>query len=197
METPSTSRVARYAVTLVFALVAGASTGLAKPKPEKEGAMALSVQSPAFASMAGIPRKYTCEGSDTSPPLEWSGAPANTKSFVVLVEDPDAPDPAAPQRIWVHWLLYAVPPTVHRLPEGAASAGLPAGIKVGKNDWGKETYGGPCPPKGRHRYFHKVFALDTVLSFPGAPTKADVVSAMQGHVVAQAEVVGTYEKKAH
>jgi Raf kinase inhibitor-like YbhB/YbcL family protein len=195
METSWSGRAARCAAALLFALTASTSSALAKPKAEKEGAMALSVQSPAFTAMSGMPKKYTCEGSDTSPPLEWSGAPANTKSFVVLVEDPDAPDPAAPQRIWVHWLLYVVPPTVHRLAEGAASSGMQAGIKVGKNDWGKETYGGPCPPKGRHRYFHKVFALDTVLSFPNPPSKHDVESAMKGHVLAQAETVGTYAKE--
>jgi Raf kinase inhibitor-like YbhB/YbcL family protein len=152
------------------------------------------VTSPAFSSMGAIPKKYTCEGGDTSPPLEWTGAPAGTKSFVLVEDDPDAPDPAAPKRVWVHWVVYAIPPTVTRLAEGASSA-LPKGAKAGTNDFGKTQYGGPCPPKGRHRYFHKVYALDTVLDLPGASAKkADVESAMKGHVLAEAELVGTYQK---
>jgi Raf kinase inhibitor-like YbhB/YbcL family protein len=158
------------------------------------GASSFKVTSPAFSAMGAIPKKYTCEGSDTSPPLEWTGAPSGTKSFVLIEDDPDAPDPAAPKQVWVHWVVYAIPAAVTKLAEGASGA-LPKGAKAGTNDFGKTQYGGPCPPKGRHRYFHKVYALDTVLDLPaGSAKKAEVEAAMKGHVLAQAELVGTYQK---
>jgi Raf kinase inhibitor-like YbhB/YbcL family protein len=153
----------------------------------------LKVTSPAFSAMGAIPKKYTCEGGDSSPPLEWTGAPSKTKSFVLIEDDPDAPDPAAPKQVWVHWVVSAIPPTVTRLPEGASNA-LPKGAKAGTNDFGKTQYGGPCPPKGRHRYFHKLYALDIVLDLPASAKKSDVEAAMKGHVLAQAELVGTYQK---
>ena len=153
----------------------------------------LRITSTAFAEGAEIPVKYTCEGNDASPPLSWSGVPAGTKSLVLIVDDPDAPDPKAPKMTWVHWVLYNLPPSATGLPEDVGTA-LPPGTKVGINDWKRADFGGPCPPIGRHRYFHKLYALDTELDL-GKPTKADVEAAMGGHVLAQAQLVGTYQKK--
>jgi len=154
----------------------------------------LTLTSKSFTSQASIPAKHTCEGGDVSPALAWSGAPAGTKSFVVIVDDPDAPDPKAPQTTWVHWVLYNLPAATTELPEGASKS-LPPGTAEGKNDWKKTGYGGPCPPVGRHRYFHKVYALDTVLPDLRQPTKAHLEKAMEGHVLGKAELVGTYQKK--
>jgi hypothetical protein len=151
----------------------------------------LTIQSSAFSPNAPIPAKYTCQGNDSSPPLAWSGVPAGTQSLVLIVDDPDAPDPAAPKRVWVHWVVYNLPASVTGLPEGVKE--LPAGGKSGLNDWGRPGYGGPCPPIGRHRYFHKLYALDRTLEL-ARPTKADVERAMQGHVLGSAELIGTYQK---
>lgn len=145
--------------------------------------------------MGPIPRAYTCEGEDISPPLEWSDVPPGTQSFALLVQDPDAPDPAAPRRIWVHWIVVDLPPDLRSLPAGAADH-LPAGARHGKNDWGKTAWGGPCPPIGRHRYFFALYALDTRLSGLRAPTRAELEAAVAGHILARAELVGTYEKAA-
>jgi Raf kinase inhibitor-like YbhB/YbcL family protein len=156
--------------------------------------MALQITSSSFSPNGPIPKQHTCEGSDVSPALSWSGVPAGAKSLVLIVDDPDAPDPAAPKMTWVHWVLYNLPPTSAGLPEGVAPSALPAGTRQGHNDWKRTGYGGPCPPIGRHRYFHKLFALDTELPDLGPATKGAVEKAMQGHVVAQAELIGTYEK---
>jgi hypothetical protein len=156
--------------------------------------MTLELGSPAFAAHGEIPRRHTCDGEDRSPPLHWSGVPANAKSLVLIVDDPDAPDPAAPRRVWVHWVLYNLPPTTTALAEGVAEHDLPAGARSGLNDWQRTGYGGPCPPVGRHRYFHKLYALDTVLPDLKRPTKAQVEKAIHGHVLAQAELVGTYAR---
>jgi Raf kinase inhibitor-like YbhB/YbcL family protein len=157
--------------------------------------MGLALTSPAFAPGGEIPALFTCEDQDISPLLEWTGAPAGTKSFVLIVDDPDAPDPAAPKVVWVHWVLYNLPPSTTGLPEGVNPKDLPPGTREGTNDWKHTGYRGPCPPIGRHRYFHKLYALDTVLGDLGTPTKAEVEAAMEGHVLAQAELMGTYEKK--
>jgi Raf kinase inhibitor-like YbhB/YbcL family protein len=154
--------------------------------------MTLRITSTAFADGARIPAKYTCEGEDLSPPLEWSGVPQGTKSLVLIVDDPDAPDPKAPRMTWVHWVLYDLPPDAHGLAEGVSA--LPPGAKSGLNDWKRTGYGGPCPPIGRHRYFHKLYALDTKLSGLAKPTKANVEAAMRGHVLAEAQLMGTYQK---
>jgi Raf kinase inhibitor-like YbhB/YbcL family protein len=156
--------------------------------------MALKIESSAFRPSADIPRKHTCEGDDVSPPLAWSGEPNGIKSFALIVDDPDAPDPKAPKMTWVHWVVYNLPATTHGLAEGA-SRKLPAGARDGKNDWKRTGYGGPCPPIGRHRYFFKLYALDALLPDLGAPTKAQLEKAMEGHVIEKAELVGTYEKK--
>lgn len=147
--------------------------------------------SSAFTSGGDIPAKYTCEGDNVSPPLQWMGAPANTKSFVLIEDDPDAPDPNAPKTTWVHWVVFNLPATTASLAEGAP---LPGGARAGLNDWKKAAYGGPCPPIGRHRYFHKIYALDTLISLRN-PTKAALLSTMQGHILDKAELVGTYQKK--
>jgi hypothetical protein len=157
--------------------------------------MALILKSSAFSGGGEIPKRHTCEGDDASPPLAWAGAPAGTKSFALVVDDPDAPDPKAPRMTWVHWVLYDIPATATALAEGVKRAALPAGTREGKNDWQRTGYGGPCPPIGRHRYFHKLYALDAALGDLDAPAKADLERAMQGHVLAKAELVGTYQKK--
>jgi len=158
--------------------------------------MSLVLKSAAFSEGGVIPLKYTCEGDDIAPPLEWQGVPENTQSLVLIVDDPDAPDPEAPRMTWVHWVVYNLPADVRGLPEGAAADILPVGTQQGVNDWHHQAYGGPCPPIGRHRYFHKLYALDIVLEDMQAPTKAQVEAAMQGHIIAQAELVGTYKKTA-
>jgi Raf kinase inhibitor-like YbhB/YbcL family protein len=152
----------------------------------------LTLKSTAFDANAEIPTRFTCEGQDTAPPLEWSGAPQGTKSFALIVDDPDAPDPRAPKLTWVHWVLYDLPADAHGLPEGGAK---PAGARDGFNDWKRAGYGGPCPPIGRHRYFFKLYALDTVLPDLKNPNKAELEKAMQGHVLGKAELIGTYQKK--
>jgi Raf kinase inhibitor-like YbhB/YbcL family protein len=154
----------------------------------------MELTSTAFAPGTEIPTKYTCQGRDLSPPLAWSAVPADAKSLVLLVADPDAPDPAAPKETWVHWVLYNIPPTARTLPEGAGH--LPPGTREGENDSGRTGYTGPCPPVGRHRYFHRLYALDALLPDLGAaPSWAKVEAAMGGHVIAQAELVGTYQKR--
>jgi Raf kinase inhibitor-like YbhB/YbcL family protein len=156
--------------------------------------MALTITSAAFANQHEIPSDYTCEGADTSPALTWSGAPAGTKSLALIVDDPDAPDPAAPKTTWVHWVLYNLPADARGLPEAVETDALPAGTREGKNDWKRTGYGGPCPPIGRHRYFFKLFALDTVLADLKMPTRAQLEKAMEGHILEKAELVGLYQK---
>ncbi|MCG6917003.1 MAG: YbhB/YbcL family Raf kinase inhibitor-like protein [Deltaproteobacteria bacterium] len=156
--------------------------------------MTLKITSPMFAQNEEIPSKYTCDGKDISPAIEWSGLPEGTRSIALIVDDPDAPDPAAPRMTWVHWVLYNIPPSATGLPEAVKSQDLPQGTKEGLNDWKRTGYGGPCPPIGRHRYFHKVYALDLVLPDLGKPTKKDLEKAMEGHILAKTELVGTYKR---
>jgi len=155
--------------------------------------MTLMLKSTAFAQKGEIPSKYTCEGSNVSPPLAWSGAPAHAKSFALIVDDPDAPDPAAPTTTWVHWVLYNIPASVSALPEAASK--LPPGTLEGLNDWQRTGYGGPCPPVGRHRYFYKLYALDAMLPDLGKPSKGKLERQLKSHIIAQAELVGTYQKR--
>lgn len=152
----------------------------------------MNLTSSAFLPFTDIPRLYTCQGADQSPPLSWTGVPAQAKSLVLIIDDPDAPDPHAPKMTWVHWLLYNIPPSTTGLNSGADD--LPAGTLSGLNDAKNTRYHGPCPPIGRHRYFHKLYALDTVLPDLHNPTKAILEKAMQGHVIAQCELIGTYAK---
>lgn len=155
--------------------------------------MPLTLTSSAFENGGEIPVRYTCDGDDVSPPLSWTGAPEGTASFALIVDDPDAPDPAAPKRVYVHWVLYDIPGDAAGLPEAVQPAAFAEQVREGLNDWNRTGWGGPCPPIGRHRYFHKLYALDTVLGDLGSPTKQDVLRAMEGHVLASAELVGTYE----
>jgi len=156
--------------------------------------MAMTLTSPAFAFGEPIPTRYTCEGNDISPALAWSGVPENARSLVLIVDDPDAPDPAAPQRTWVHWVLYNIPADAEGLPEGIAASELPGDTLEGLNDWGRTGYGGPCPPIGRHRYFFRLYALDRHLPDLGKVGKDGVEAAMRDHIVADATLVGTYQK---
>jgi hypothetical protein len=156
--------------------------------------MALALTSSAFNHNGSIPRLHTCQGKDISAPLTWSGLPEGTKSLALIVDDPDAPDPAAPKLTWVHWALYNIPPGATGLKQAAQKSDLPKGTLEGLNDWGRTGYGGPCPPIGRHRYFHKLYALDTVLPDLHQPTKARLEQAMKGHVIEQFELIGTYKK---
>jgi len=165
----------------------------ARPGIAQETSMSLSLTSPAFSANGEIPKEYTCEGGDHSPELTWSGAPQGTRSFALIEDDPDAPDPKAPKTTWVHWVLYDIPASATSLPKDAAKS-LPAGTREGVNDWKRTGYGGPCPPVGRHRYFHKLYALDTLLGDLKQPNKAALERAMEGHVLARTELVGTYEK---
>ncbi len=156
--------------------------------------MTLTLTSTAFTDGSVIPRIFTCEGDDVSPPLAWSGVPSKTKSLVLIVDDPDAPDPAKPQRVWVHWVLYNIPPDATELPQAVHKDALPKGTEAGLNDWGRLDFRGPCPPIGRHRYFHKLYALDVRLKGLSSPRKAQVEAAMQGHILEQATLIGTYQK---
>lgn len=156
--------------------------------------MHFTITSPSFSNHGLIPARHTCDGQDISPALQWTGLPENTKSLALIVDDPDAPDPAAPKMTWVHWVLYNIPPTTSGLPENIAAEGLPSGILQGTNDWKRTGYGGPCPPIGVHRYFHKLYALDTLLPDLREPTKAALEKAMQGHVIAQTELIGRYHR---
>ncbi|SEK05516.1 YbhB/YbcL family Raf kinase inhibitor-like protein [Paraburkholderia diazotrophica] len=156
--------------------------------------MTMNLTSSAFRHGDEIPTRHTCQGGDLSPPLAWTGVPTNAKSLVLIVDDPDAPDPAAPKTVWVHWVLYNIPPTSGGLAEGAAGTQVPQGTLAGANDWKRAAYGGPCPPIGRHRYFFKLYALDAALPDLGKPNKSALEQAMKTHVIAEAELLGTYQK---
>ncbi len=155
--------------------------------------MSLKITSPVFSHMGEIPRKFTCDGEDISPPLQWSGVPGDCRSLVLIVDDPDAPDPDAPKMTWVHWLLYNLPASSEGLTEAINDTALPAGTLPGINSWGRTGYGGPCPPIGRHRYFFKLYALDTQLPDLRRPEKEDLLENMDGHILAEAELIGTYQ----
>lgn len=156
--------------------------------------MTLSLKSAAFAPDGPIPPRYTCDGADVSPPLKWQGVPADAKSLALIIEDPDAPDPAAPKTTWIHWILYNIPPALRELPEDLARHGLPPGVLEGLNDWKRTGYGGPCPPIGTHRYFHRLYALNGLLPDLRRPCKSMLAHAMQGKVVAEAVLVGRYAR---
>lgn len=156
--------------------------------------MALALTSPDFGHMEEMPSRLTCEGEDLSPVLTWTGLPAAAQSLVLIVDDPDAPDPKAPKTTFVHWVLYNIPASVAGLAEGMTSAALPAGTREGLNDWKRTGYGGPCPPVGRHRYFFKLYAVNRMLPDLDLPTKARLEAAMKHHVVERTELVGTYQK---
>lgn len=157
---------------------------------------AMTLRSPAVTGGDRLPTQYTCDGAGASPPLAWRDVPGNAKSLALLVVDPDAPDPAAPQRIWTHWVLYDLPPASSGLAEGVAVAALPPGTRQGHNDWGRSGYGAACPPIGSHRYIFTVYALDTVLADLHMPDRIALERAMDGHIVARAQLVARYAKRA-
>ncbi|WP_405226996.1 YbhB/YbcL family Raf kinase inhibitor-like protein [Lentisalinibacter sediminis] len=156
--------------------------------------MDMIIESPAFEHNGEIPSVYTCDGRDISPELRWSGVPEDAKSLVLIVDDPDAPDPDAPKMTWVHWVLYDLPTDAKGLPEDVAPDGLPDGTRHGTNNWERTGYGGPCPPIGRHRYFFKLYALDKELGNLGGPTSEELAEAMEDHMLAEAELIGTYAR---
>ncbi|MDE2117889.1 MAG: YbhB/YbcL family Raf kinase inhibitor-like protein [Betaproteobacteria bacterium] len=157
--------------------------------------MSMIITSSSFMHDRVIPARHTCDGVNTSPPLAWTGVPAGAKSLALIVDDPDAPDPAAPRMTWVHWVLYNIPLNASGLKEGIAAKDLPSGTLQGVNDWQRSGYGGPCPPVGKHRYFFKLYALDIVLPDLKHPAKAALERAMQGHVLARSDLVGLYQKQ--
>jgi len=175
-------------------LALGAALALPIPHAAAQEA-GFALRSSAFSPGGEIPSRYTCEGLDLSPPLAWTEPPSGTRSFALVVDDPDAPDPKAPQTTWVHWVVVGIPAQARQLPDGAGAGRLPGGARNGANDWKRADYGGPCPPIGRHRYFFKLYALDASLSDLSSPSKAELERAMQGHILGQAELVGTYQKK--
>jgi Raf kinase inhibitor-like YbhB/YbcL family protein len=156
--------------------------------------MSLSLTSPLFGAGQAIPVRCTCDGQDLNPPLTWTGVPAGSESLALIVDDPDAPDPAAPRRTFVHWVVYDIPAPAGGIAEGASRRTMPSGAREGRNDAGSLGYTGPCPPIGRHRYFFKLYALDRMLGLREGHSKADVLHAMEGHVLASAELIGTYAR---
>lgn len=180
----------RFLVPLAAAGLAAASATAGQQGGSK---MSMKISSRAFDAGGEIPTRHTCEGPDLSPPLSFTGVPPQAKSLVLIVDDPDAPDPARPKMTWVHWVIYNMPPSTDGLAEGVSR--LPEGAVSGMTDFGRTGWGGPCPPIGRHRYFFKLYALDTTLPDIGPATKSAVMRAMEGHVVASAELMGTYQKK--
>ena len=149
--------------------------------------MTIAITSPAFAHGKPIPVEYTCDGDDISPPLQWAEPPANTQSFTLIMDDPDAP-----VGTWDHWILFNIPADTRNL---SAAATPPLGSVDGNNSWRRTGYGGPCPPRGTHRYFFKLYALDTTLNLPAGTNKDDVLAAMDGHILAQSELMGTYTRQ--
>jgi Raf kinase inhibitor-like YbhB/YbcL family protein len=153
------------------------------------------IASSAFSDEKEIPTKHTCEGGDVSPPLEWTFAPKGTQSLALIVDDPDAPDPDAPKMVWVHWVLYNLPPNCEGLPEAVSPEALPEGTCEGYNDWKRTGWGGPCPPIGRHRYYFRLYALDCRLDDRRQVSRAELEQMMQDHILAETTLMGTYQKK--
>lgn len=185
--------VVRYVLGVMLLLViAGCSSQRVAPavtdlstRQNEEGQM-FNISSPAFKAGTTIPVKYSCKGDDISPPLEWSNAPDGTQSFALIFDDPDAP-----AGTWVHWVVFNLSFETQALAENVV---LPPDTRTGKNSWGKMEYGAPCPPSGTHRYFFKLYALDEAFSLAESVTKADLLSAMEGHILAQAELMGTFSR---
>ena len=159
-----------------------------------EEIMALTLKSSAFDNGGEIPSRYTCEGEDVSPSLVWTDVPETARSLVLIIDDPDAPDPKAPKMTWVHWVLYNIPPDVTGLPEGVVPAKLSPGMMEGLNDWKRIGYGGPCPPGGTHRYFFKLYALDINLNLGPGKTKSELLKAIEGHILAESQLMGKYSR---
>ncbi len=181
--------------TLLFVLLCTTEVWAMDAHGSRSPAPPPRLESPAFKEGGPIPRRFTCEGKDLSVPLSWSGLPPGTKSVALIMDDPDAPDPKAPKMTWVHWVVYDLPPRDTTLGEGASLLGMPEGCHAGTNDWKRTGYGGPCPPIGRHRYRHKIYALDVRLGDRGPLTKKALLKAIEGHVLARSVLTGTYEKQ--
>jgi Raf kinase inhibitor-like YbhB/YbcL family protein len=179
---------------ILILTAAGVAVCFAGGLQAKKGAMRMDtivMTSTAFKDKAPIPSAHTCDGADVSPPLTWSSIPAAGKSIVLIVDDPDAP-----MGTWVHWVVYDLPPSLVSLEENIPKTDtVPGGGKQGRNDFKRVGYNGPCPPGGTHRYFFKIYALDTMLNLPSGKTKQEVEKAMKGHIVGKGELVGTYKKK--
>jgi Raf kinase inhibitor-like YbhB/YbcL family protein len=169
----------------------GQTTGQQPPSSDTPRGSVMTLQSPSFSGGGSIPKKYTCEGSDVSPPLQWSDTPTNAQSFALIADDPDAP-----AGTWTHWIVYDLPGNLRQLPEAVPKqATIPGGGSQGVNDFGKIGYGGPCPPPGNpHRYYFRLYALDKKLDLKPGATRQQVVDAMQNHILAQAELMGTYKR---
>jgi hypothetical protein len=195
MSTASSSGLLKRVAAAGFGVSFGFVFGVAvvnSVAAERAGKDRMQLTSTAFIEGAAIPAKYTCDAKNVSPPLKWSGVPAGTKSLVLIVDDPDAPSGT-----WVHWVLYDLAPTVSELPEDLAKSQFVAGgAKQGLNDFKHLGYGGPCPPRGKpHRYFFKLYALDAALELKPGLTKKDIASAMDKHILAQGQLMGTYQRK--
>ncbi len=174
----------------LFLLLSACRAPAETPPATREVRMGLSVSSPAFMAGQPIPSRYSCKGEDVSPPLTWSGAPPQTRAFALIMDDPDAP-----MGTWVHWVIFNIPAGASGLAEALPREGrLSDGSLQGRNSWGRIGYNGPCPPSGTHRYFFKLYALDTALTLPAGADKGQLLSAMQGHILAQGEWMGTFSK---
>jgi len=180
-------------ILLIFISVVAAYNGVLTGGKDRL-VMSMSIMSPAFMHGREIPERHTCDGLNTSPQIMWVGVPPGTKSLALIVDDPDAPDPAAPQTTWVHWVLYNIPANASGMAEGVTEKNLPDGTLQGLNDWHRTSYGGPCPPIGMHRYYFKLYALDRTLPDLKKPTKAVLEKAMQGHILDQSSMVGMYRR---
>lgn len=154
----------------------------------------MEITSSKFSHNENIPKTYTCQGKNISPPLSWSDVPSDAKSLVLVVDDPDAPDPMAPKMTWVHWVLYNLPVDINELVENLTVDNLPKGVKEGQNDWKSTGYRGPCPPIGKHRYYFKLYALNIVLDDLGSPSKDKLISAIHDHIITEAQLIGKYKK---
>lgn len=181
----------RFAVLIMSLVLAAACKKVAASESNGPGGvMSIVVTSTAFTNGGKIPDLYSCRGDDRSPPLAWTGAPANTGAYALIMDDPDAP-----MGTWIHWVVYNIPPSFAGLPEGVSEATLSgSGAIGGRNSWGRTGYGGPCPPSGTHRYFFKLYALDSALTNRTALTKAELLAAMEGHILARGELMGTFTK---
>jgi Raf kinase inhibitor-like YbhB/YbcL family protein len=181
----------RLLVTVCLLVLAGCRGAELQDTPAVAGDSTLALSSPVFGDGGAIPAQYTCDGQDVSPPLAWSGRPSGTESFALIVDDPDAP-----AGTWVHWVIYDLPAETRQLPEGVpADDRLADGGVQGRNSWPKMGYGGPCPPSGTHHYFFKLYALDIMLGADPGLGKAELLAALEGHVLAQAQLVGTYARQ--
>jgi Raf kinase inhibitor-like YbhB/YbcL family protein len=190
MKRRTSSRESVAAITIALALLGNGIT--LGEDPAKGGTNSITVTSSAFQQGGSIPAKYTCDGSDISPPLKWTGSPAGTKSFALICDDPDAP-----AGTWVHWVLFNLRASATELSEKVEPVGtLPGGATQGTNSFAKIGYGGPCPPPGKpHRYFFKLYALDTDLPLKPGAAKRDLLHAMEKHILAEGQIMGTYQRK--